>query len=321
MSSVVNKKPLILLPLLAGCFAVPVWSAPYPGVPTRDQNPLLQGYFIPAMPLTGPERWTVSHSLYITNTYQQDNTASERLLIDVENRRYDMQATLRGETWRFNINLSLIDNDAGFLDQTIEGWHDIFGLPQGGRDSAVNDRIEMSLDQNGVTRFDIRQGGSGIGDVQLAAGRPWAGGEIWFSMELPTGENDPLISNDAVDFAAWYARQSESNGNVTTYGLGGLVLVGDGGLFEGQLNRHFLFGQLGLFYRYDADWHFFVQADMHSAIVSNSAVDGLDHSLQGQFGLRLPSLMGSHRLDLFFSEDILPGHAPDITFSLRISPR
>jgi len=318
---VVDKKSLKpALTLVAASFMTPVLSTPWPGVPTRDQNPLLQAYFIPAMPAQSTRDWTFSHSLYITNTFQRDNGANEQLLIDVENKRYDFQASIRRHDWLFSINLSLLDNNKGFLDQTIEGWHDIFGLPQGGRDTAVNNRLDLFYQRNGVAAINSQQADSGLGDVQLALGKPVANGHWWLAIELPSSDSNPLFSNDGIDIAAWYSGSTHWQHNTTFYGMAGFVFPSDNGVFKGQLHDHYLIGQLGFVYRYDADWHFFVQADMHSAIVSGSELDALGHSLQGQFGLRLPSIMKTYQLDLYFSEDIFPGHAPDITFSLRFSP-
>ena len=45
------------------------------------------------------------------------------------------------------------------------------------------------------------------------------------------------------------------------------------------------------------------------------------NSLQIQLGLGFPQLFENHRLDVFFSEDILVGSAPDISFGLRLSSR
>ena len=293
----------------------------YPGLPTRDQNPLLQAYFIPAIPASSDEAWSFSHSLYITNTYQLDNSATETLVIDVENRRYDLQINYRQTDWRLNINLSLIDNDAGFLDQTIEGWHDIFGLPQGGRDTAINNRINLLYRNNNATILNSQSADSGLADVQLAIGRTVGNGDLWLGLELPSASGNPLFSNDGVDLALWYSLHGDGRDEISAFGSGGVVIPADDGLFQNRLNSHYLFGQIGLVYRYEPDWHFLFQLDVHGAIVKDSEVDALNDSLQGQFGLRLPAISKSHQLDLFFSEDLLPGHAPDITFSLRISAR
>ena len=251
-----------------------------------------------------------------------DASATESLVIDIENKRYDLQATYRHQLWHFNINLSLIDNDAGFMDQTIERWHDFFGLPQGGRDTAANDRIDLFYQQDGVTVIDSQQGDSGLADIQFALGFQLSDrSQVWLGIELPSGDSNPLFSNDGIDLALWYAARSNDDAALQGYGLVGIALPADDGLFEGRLESQVLFGQLGLLYRWRPAWQFFVQADVHSGLVKDTNVDGLDHSLQAQFGLRLPRLMQHYQLDLFFSEDIAPGHAPDITFSLRFSPR
>ena len=104
------------------------------------------------------------------------------------------------------------------------------------------------------------------------------------------------------------------------YGLLGMAILADDGLLEGRLQDHYWFAQLGMVYRWAPAWVFFVQGDMHSRIVEGSQLDAFDHSFQAQFGLRLPRLMDRHQLELFFSEDLFPGHAPDITFAIRLSP-
>jgi len=80
-----------------------------------------------------------------------------------------------------------------------------------------------------------------------------------------------------------------------------------------------MFGQLGIQYAWSADYLLILQSDFHSSLLKQTQMDALDHSLQAQFGLRLPRLFEHYQLDLFFSEDVYPGHAPDITFGLRFS--
>ncbi len=313
-----------LAALLAGMgfFSGALWAAPaYPGLPTRDQTPLLQAYFIPAAPLTPRQGWAFSNSLYITNTYQRDQSASEDLTIDVENTRFDFQASFAQQDWLFNINIPLIRNSAGFLDQTIVGWHDFFGLPQGGRDQAQNDQILMHYRNAQGEVFKLTQSDSGIGDIQFAAAyRLSPLDHIWLGVELPAS-NDRLLSNQASDIALWYSHTAQTRRNLTPFGMIGLSFPADGGMFRRQLNPQFAFGQLGLVYSWRPAWQFLLQADFHSAIVKHSRLDALNNSLQTQFGLRLAQLSTSLQLDIFFAEDVYPGHAPDITFGFRLSPR
>ena len=310
-----------LLAITALLASIPALAADYPGLPTRDQNPLLQGYFIPAMPLASADGWAFSQSLYITNTYQLDRSADEDLIIDVENTRLDIQASWARDLWRFNINIPFIRNSAGFLDQTIVGWHDFFGLPQGGRDQATNDRLQLTYQDADGMVINTMQGGSAIGDIQLAAGyQVSTASQLWLGVEL-AASNDPVISNQAADLALWYAYAAQSHSKLTPYGLVGLSFPGNDGLFKNRLKSQFLFGQIGALYALRPDWQFLLQADFHSSMLKQTRLDALEHSLQAQFGLRLPRVSKDLQLDLFFSEDIYPGHAPDITFGLRFSTR
>ena len=62
-----------------------------------------------------------------------------------------------------------------------------------------------------------------------------------------------------------------------------------------------------------------LQFDFHSQTIEHSELKAFGNSLQAQFGLGFLQLFGEHRLDFFFSEDILVGSAPDISFGLRLS--
>ncbi|MBT3204666.1 MAG: DUF3187 family protein [Gammaproteobacteria bacterium] len=312
------KKLFILSFLFSGFNTATADS--YPGLPTRSQNPLLQSYFIPATPITSSQQsWVYSHALYFTNTYQTDKYATEELLIDVENTRYDFQLTYSHELWHFNFNSSLVTNKTGFLDQTIERWHDFFGLPQGGRDQAENNKINLLYHKDGLDIINSSQPDEGLADIQLAVGYQInSNSQFWLAIELPSSSSE-FISNDATDIAAWYSTHSLSSQKLSTYGTLGIVFSADNGILKNQLNDNFLFGQLGLNYKITPSYHLILQADFHSEIVKQSQLDAFESSLQAQFGLRFPSLFENHQLELFFSEDIFPGHAPDITFGLRVS--
>lgn len=293
----------------------------YPGLPTRSQNPLLQGYLIPAVPMAAQEGWAFAHNLYITNTFQTDTSSSENLVIDVENTRYDFQAAYPVEAWTIGITLSLISNQSGFLDQTILGWHDFFGLPQGGREQTQNDQINLVYQQNGNDIININNPSSGLGDIQLSASYALSSAQsLWFIVELPSSQDSLLISNQQTDVAAGYSSSHRLGNKITGYGSLGLSLLSNDGILKDYLKREILFGQYGLIYHYQDEYQFLTQADFHSSMLKDSDLEALDHSLQAQFGLRLPHIFKHHQLDIFFSEDIWPGHAPDISFAMRLSP-
>jgi hypothetical protein len=300
--------------------ALPVLAQDYPGLPTRSQNPLLQSYLIPTIPLNAHGGWSFAHNLYITNTYQEDSNNFENLIIDVENTRYDFQAAYQYNQWTLGLTLSLISNQKGQLDQTIEGWHDFFGLPQGGRNQVANNQINLLYQKNGLDIINSNQSSSGIGDIQLTAAYAVSPQQsLWVTLELPSSENSEFLSNQKTDAAIAYSSSHQISDQITGYGTLGLSLLADSGLLKNRLNQQIVFAQFGVIYAYSEQYHFLLQTDFHSSMVENSDLDAFDHSLQAQFGLRLPKAFDQYQLDIFFSEDILPGHAPDITFALRLA--
>lgn len=310
-----------VLILLLAVWPVADAFAVYPGLPTRDQNPLLQSYLIPAVPMSPQEdQWTFSHSLYLTNTYQRDHTANQTLLIDVENTRYDLQTAYGLGQWSLGAALSLIDNQAGHLDSLIEDWHDFFGLPQGGRDKVSNDQFHLLYQKNSDDIINSQQKVSGLADIQLSARYAVNNSSaIWLVLELPSNDDSQLISNDELDYAIGYSYHQSGNFTLAQYASLGISRLADSGLLKGQLQQNLFFAQYGILYRHNDDWQGLIQVDFHTSPLRGDAPDGLDHSLQAQFALRFPRLIDNHQLNIFFSEDIMPGHAPDITFALRLS--
>jgi hypothetical protein len=306
---------LLFLPLL-------VLAQDYPGLPTRSQNPLLQSYLIPTVPLNAHGEWSFAHNLYITNTYQNDASSNEYLVIDVENTRYDFQAAYQYNQWTFGLTLSLISNQSGQLDQIINGFHSSLDLPEGGRDLVPDDQINLIYQKNGIDIIHSNQSSSGMADIQLNASYPLSPSQsLWVVLELPSSESSEFISNQQTDVAVAYSSNNIQSDQLTSYSTIGLSILADSGLLEHQLNKQVVFAQFGLSYAYSDQYHFLLQADFHSSMVKDTHIEALDHSLQGQFGLRLPKLFDHQQLDIFFSEDILPGHAPDVTFALRLSSK
>ena len=114
------------------------------GLSTRDQNPMLQAYYLPSIDMQQDKGWHTTHSLFITNTFQEQSKQGEGILIDVENYRYDFSLAYQTDDWRVSTTLPFIANDNGGLDGLIEDWHDVFGLPQGGSRTVVRDNCLYS---------------------------------------------------------------------------------------------------------------------------------------------------------------------------------
>jgi hypothetical protein len=308
----------LLLILAAGSNAASI------GLPTRDQNPLLQAYFLPSIDMQVENGWHLSHALYITNTFQEESRGSEELVIDVENYRYDFSLSYQTGKWRLGARLPLISNDPGELDSLIEDWHDIFGLPQGGRTENPNDQFNLTYSRNGNVIFEQSNSDSDIGDLALLYNyrltySDTASTELGIGIELPTGSIDSISGNEEIDSAFWINRSVQVSENSLFYGMFGLSLPGNDGHLKYLIKNRIWFSQLGSEYDFNEDITGILQLDFHTSTLKNTELKAFENSLQMQFALQFQNWFDNYSVDLFFSEDILVKSAPDITFGLRIS--
>jgi len=311
----------------AGCcglllFWVSLPCGASPGFATRDLNPVLQSIYLPGYaPQWSENEWQLSHTLYITNTSQRQSTSNENLLIDVENYRYEFSLGHRIDDWVIQGSLPLISNQGGFLDSSIEGFHDAFGFPKGNRSGFPRDQIEIEYSQNGITAYRQSISSSGVGDVSIAFGyHPLEDNSAFFlGIELPTGSQSDFTGNEAVDIALWMIHSQQISPRSNWYGLLGASFPGNSGFLEDLLVDQIWIGQVGVNYQFTDTTTGIIQLDLHSETIENSELKAFGNSAQVQLGFHFNELIGSHSLDVFFSEDILVGSAPDISFGLRLS--
>jgi len=320
----INRKLLFVfvwLVLLAGYNRA---AATTIGLPTRDQNPMLQAYYLPALGFSSQPGWKYSHSLFITNTFQEESKGNEILVIDAESYRYDFAIAYQQNNWRLTTKIPLIFNQGGSLDRLIEGWHDLFGLPEGRRESNPNDQLNIQYIKNGQTIFLQSTAENDVGDIEVSLSYHLAGDEkrsteLSVGIELPTGSVDSNSGNEATDIALWLSHQRAVTDLTNLYGLIAYSRLGKGGQLDEELNTGTWVAQLGAEHVFTPKITGILQFDMHSALIKDSALTAFGDSLQVQVGLQFSHLIKNHNLDLFFSEDILRGSAPDITFGIRLS--
>ncbi|MDH5353602.1 MAG: DUF3187 family protein [Gammaproteobacteria bacterium] len=294
------------------------------GLNTRDQNPMLQAYYLPSIDIQQDSGWYLRHSLFITNTFQKEDTANESLLIDVENYRYDLSLAYQAEHWRISATLPFIANDGGSLDGLIEDWHDTFNLPQGGRVTNPDDQISLSYSRNGQTIFEQTRSDSNIGDLGLSFNYRLtkaenASTELGIGIELPTGSIESNSGNESTDIALWLNKSGQLSEQITFYGLIGLSLPGKGGQLKDHLKERIWLAQIGSEYDFTANMTGVMQIDLHTATLNDTELKAFDNSVQLQLALQFKNWFNNYHVDLFFSEDIMVKSAPDITFGLRLS--
>jgi len=125
-------------------------------------------------------------------------------------------ARLDGEEWqlvgdwamkagasRVNVRVRVASRSGGVLDQAIWNWHQLFNMPQGGREDAPKNQLAYHLERDGRVIGDLSRPGVALMDVDLAWVRPFgtpeAGGRVGASVQLPTGRQSDFSGDGGTD--------------------------------------------------------------------------------------------------------------------------
>lgn len=314
-----NKSILRSVATLLLFFSHAVVAEFYSGLATHDQNPLLIPYWIPhTIAATGKSGIQISTSFFLSNTLHDEAKNNERLIIDSETYRLDLNLQYEIAEWVYHVQIPILSTNSGFMDETIINWHDALSLPQGNRLNYNNDQLNIQYQINNEIIIDSQQAYSGIGDISLASVRPFYSnsGATWMlglGLNIPSGSNNVLISNQSIDGSIWLSYLSENKPVFLTFGL---IKHGNNGFLKNRLKSSVTFVQSGFEIPLSTYINAQLQLDYHSKLI-NSNTDALGQSLQVQIGLNFTQNQFGN-LQLFFSEDILVGSAPDITFGLQL---
>lgn len=138
-----------------------------------------------------------------TNEFVARSAPGETLFLDAESQRYAMRyraglAPVFGRAAEWSVEIPVLITGGGVMDAGIEGWHSTFGLPNANRSEFPQDRYRVRYVRNGVTRVDLMQDKTGLGDLRLGGALALA--ERWTlrtMLQLPTGDRDRLTGGHA----------------------------------------------------------------------------------------------------------------------------
>lgn len=238
--------------------------------------------------------------------------------------RFAWQASV-GDRWMVGAELPWVRHTGGVLDGFIEGYHDLFGFGEAGRDLVSRDRLVYRIVSGSDVPLDIRGSTSHVGDLRLHAGRSWSVAEnsrinVRGLVKLPTGDADELSGSGAVDAGIQMDYLQSALFSVERLSMSvmaGGVHLGDGDLLR-QFQRDFIpVGHLGFGIRLTDRIHFLMQADAHGAAFDiDSDIFGRT-VLQGTLGGRIRLAKG-FSLDVGVVEDLLSDSSPDVIFHMAL---
>jgi len=289
--------------------------------PTRDENPLLRGFYRPLASDTRADAGAVLAATFsIMNTLESERRSTQQLLVDGESDtlRLSYEDSINHD-WRYRLTVPVIRDSGGFLDSNIASWHRFFGFNLGSRPYYPKNQLVYFY--SGKTRIDMQESGTSIGDVSAETG--WYAADsaertisFWGGVEAPTGSTRRLTSDGAWDAALWAhaARRWPSWRLAVELGLA--QPLGDE-VFAGSAHVTSAFARVAATRDLGAVWSLRAQLDGQTRRVTGTELRFLGASAQLTVGVAR-QLAHRWRLQMGFAEDVAVNTAPDITFFLGI---
>ncbi|MFV8818073.1 DUF3187 family protein [Haliea sp. E17] len=320
-----NGRARVLLVTL-GCMACPLAAEP---LYVRDLGPVsgLFGLPVQRAALVLPEG-QLELGLFgaIASHYIDDGHGGERLHLDGETDR--LALTLQYgfyRDWDLRLELPWLRHSGGFLDSSIDGWHDFWGMSDGGRSVAPRD--ELLYGYQGQGGFLLEDDAAGPGDPTLSVSRQLIAGEnlgalLSLGYKFSLADDDEFLGSGSDDI--YLAVQVDgvlgSAGMLHWYGQGGYLYAGNSAMIERIQQRDLWFAGLGLEWRLAPAWALLGQLDSHAA-VADSEIPALgDDSVMLSGGVRWRPAP-DWALEFSVVEDIRVETAPDVTFQLGLRYR
>lgn len=252
----------------------------------------------------------------LASSYGQHAEGDEAIILDGETTGLTARwAYGLGDGWEVEAETSWRRHSGGFLDRWIEDWHDMWGLPHGGRPAAPRDRIEYRY-QGPRARFSLREPAAGLSDLHLAAVRDvWRSDNAALSIrtgaKFGIGDEDRLLGGGDDYYVS-------INATGASAGLGGLVWHAQLGLLRaGELRilgaiqrRNPWFAGVGVEWPVWRNLVVKTQVDAHAPIANSELTELGSVALLLTVGVTW-SVSPELELEFGFSEDIAPHTGPD----------
>lgn len=305
----------------------------YGPLTTQSQNPLLLGFL--AMPLESAKtldqnQYEISTQLTFSNVFEYNQNGQTKTYLDME---------LWKTTWRFfyglthsldfGFSLGTISQTAGFMDGFIQGYHNAFGFPNGGRELVNNNEFHFRIDEGATKLMDVSPTSLGLTDMTLRL--KWQASkhiklpfELALSsyIKLPTGKTSSGLSSGNTDAGLSFFIQ-KAWGRFNLVGQGGFGILGahqqlssiqkDVMFYFGQSTEWIVSNHLSLLLQFNGQTSPFIS----TANTDLSRIN-LDMSLgvSGEYSIK-SKFFKSWFYQAAFAEDILSS-GPSVDFSIYL---
>jgi hypothetical protein len=299
----------------------------------RNLNPFIQVYGLPpfqAVEVTPPRHAQVQLTLDVANNAKLADGVDESITLDGETYRLALLVRLGLWDWlEAGVEIPFVFHRHGVLDDVIDGWHGLWGMPEGDRPKMPNDALDYSYRFQGQELVAIRSDQQGLGDVRLFSAatlfRADDGGRelsLHGSLKLPTGDSARLLGSGGTDLAVSVngVERSLSSSGITGFGRLGLLALGAGDVLATRQRQAVVFGGLGLAWRAGSRVDLKAQLDGYGPFYQSELPQLGSSSVQLTVGGTI-HLGPSTTLDLAVGENLFTDSIPDVVFHVTVSHR
>ncbi|HEY9033570.1 MAG TPA: DUF3187 family protein [Pseudomonadales bacterium] len=290
--------------------------------PLRNHSPFAQFVGLPG--LADPQKLAAGDNRLalvttLSNQFVLRAKQPDPLLIDVESYISELYWRHGFAGWELEVAVPLISYRRGFMDDLVENFHDLFGMPNANRDKRPRDQLR--IDYQGQDNVLLEQPVSGLGDVRLAAG--WQLADSWrhrqslqLMVKLPSGNSERLLGSGSLDVAL-YSSHRWHPGSWQFDLQYGLLWMQTPDVLANQRRDWAGFGGMAIARPfYWPGWQVMLQLDLHTALYRASNKEPLNEAVMLSGGLRYRT--SDWQLQLVLLEDLKVYSAPDVGFMLAM---
>jgi hypothetical protein len=318
---------------LIGLLTVPVYAQNFEasGFSMRNHAPLSALIGI-------PNRWPdgTDHSAELSwntsNHAMLEVSGDEYLMLDGETQTLSARIQKNfSPRVQLGIDIPWLQHSGGYLDSFIDGWHGLFGLPEGIRPKTPDDDLTYVYENDGVQVLQMNERQSGLGDIQFAMGLdlgaignsessslpsriPW---KLTFNIKVPTGDVEKLTGSGSVDLAAGVGLRSPGGSRLDWWLDMGLAWPGDVDILSLDAS-----GQI-YYYNAAVAWRALANFDLLLQLAGNTALYQANVTMLGEPALQLGIGAMWHVSDKYamrfgFFEDLRAESAPDFGIEMAV---
>jgi hypothetical protein len=258
----------------------------------------------------------------LSNTCNIERSAHDGLRVDGESLELRWLVGWQpAERLRIRANVPLVYYGGGAFDGVVDGWHDLFGMPNGSRRYVRGgDLLYRYRTLDGmVEQTDSRMA---LGDTALEAGLDLhrtdrAQLSAWVGVEAPTGDSEAFTGNDAWDTGLWLEGAWSLSGRTSLAARAGMVRPGSAAPLPLAARSWVAFGVLGATWQAAPALALQLQLDAHEGMLEDTDLRFLGEALQATLGAQYRSVSG-WRWQLALTEDLRVNASPDFALQLSV---